>query len=133
MRTPTVNDKPGAALRQHRRAAVRSLAALGRDQRGAVAVEWAFIAGIFVILLLGVASYGAAAIHRMQMANAVRGGLQYATARKPIQGDLSQIRSTILTGAPDDTTGTQTLNVTLYCQCSDESSVACDRARASRS
>jgi Flp pilus assembly protein TadG len=93
--------------------------------RGVSAVEWAMIAPIVMVLLLGVMDFGAAAIHKMQMANSVRAGLQYATVRKPIQGDLTQIQTAIDTAAPPDETGTRDVTVTLYCQCPDGSAIAC--------
>ena len=104
----------------------RRLAGLGRDDRGAIAVEWALVAMFLGTLMLGAFSYGTAALHKMQMANAVRAGLQYVVVRKPVQGDLTQIRTTVLNAAPPDLLDTRSLTVTLFCQCPDGSSVDCD-------
>lgn len=97
----------------------------GRDNRGVVALEWALGASFLMMLMLGAFIYGTAALHKMQMANAVRAGLQYAVVRKPMQGDTSQIRAVVLNAAPEDNTGTRNLVVSLLCQCPDESAVTC--------
>lgn len=105
----------------------RALAArLTRDEAGAIAVEWALVVGFLGILFLGAFNYGTAALHKMEMANAVRAGLQYAVVRKPIQGDTSQISNTVQTAAPKDKTGTRAINVTMFCRCSDGSSTSCN-------
>lgn len=100
------------------------LASLGRDEDGAIAVEWSLVAMFIGFLMLGAFNFGTAALHKMEMANAVRSGLQYAVVRKPIQGDTSQISTTVLNAAPTDKTGTRALTVTMFSQCPDGSSVA---------
>jgi Flp pilus assembly pilin Flp len=96
-----------------------------RDEDGAISVEWALVASFLGFLFLGAFNYGTAALHKMEMANAVRAGLQYAVVRKPIQGDTSQIQSTIQTAAPKDNTGTRAITVSMFCQCPDGSSATC--------
>jgi Flp pilus assembly pilin Flp len=98
---------------------------LARDEEGAIAVEWALVVGFLGFLFLGAFNYGTAALHKMEMANAVRAGLQYAVVRKPIQGDTSQISNTVQTAAPQDKTGTRAITVTMFCRCSDGSSASC--------
>ena len=99
---------------------------LAREDGGTVSVEWALISPIFVVLLVGVLEFGSGALHKMQMANAVRAGLQYATVRKPIQGDTTQIRDAVNTTAPANATGTRAITVTLFYTCPDGSEVASD-------
>jgi Flp pilus assembly pilin Flp len=96
-----------------------------RDEEGAISVEWALVASFLGLLFLGAFNYGTAALHKMEMANAVRAGLQYAVVRKPIQGDTSHIKSTIQTAAPTDNTGTRAITVSMFCKCSDGSSATC--------
>jgi Flp pilus assembly protein TadG len=96
-----------------------------RDEEGAIAVEWALVAGFLGLLILGAFNYGTAALHKMEMANAVRAGLQYAVVRKPIQGDTSQIVNTVQTAAPTDKTGTRAVTVSMFCRCNDGSSSSC--------
>jgi len=102
-----------------------ALAGIRRDEDGAIAVEWALVALFLGFLMLGAFNFGTAALHKMEMANAVRAGLQYAVVRKPIQGDTSQISTTVLNAAPADKLGTRSLTVAVFCQCPDSSSVAC--------
>lgn len=109
-----------------RRPRLRLLAdCLLRDEEGAISVEWALVAGFLGFLFLGAFNYGTAALHKMEMANAVRAGLQYAVVRKPIQGDTSQIVNTVQTAAPKDKTGTRAITVAMFCQCADGSSSSC--------
>lgn len=98
---------------------------LVRADGGSVSVEWALVAPIFVLLLVGVMEFSSGALHKMQMANAVRAGLQYATVRKPIQGDTTQIRDAVAATAPEDKTGTRMITVTMFCLCPDGSAVDC--------
>ncbi len=107
------------------RAGAPHLADLARDERGAISVEWALVAGFIGFLFLGAFNYGIAALHKMEMANAVRAGLQYAVVRKPIQGDTSQIANTVQTAAPKDVTGTRAITVAMFCRCSDGSNSTC--------
>jgi Flp pilus assembly protein TadG len=125
------DDKQNTA---HPRQAPQTRSRLARlvcDEEGAIAVEWALVAGFLGFLFLGAFNYGTAALHKMEMANAVRAGLQYAVVRKPIQGDTSQISNTVQTAAPTDQTGTRAITVTMFCQCSDGSSASCDGSCAS--
>jgi Flp pilus assembly protein TadG len=61
------------------------------SESGMAMVEWAMAASFFAIMLMGVVELGSAAQYKMQLSNAVRVGMQYASVRKPIQGDLTQI------------------------------------------
>jgi Flp pilus assembly protein TadG len=101
-------------------------ARLAHDDEGAIAVEWALVVGFLGFLFLGAFNYGTAALHKMEMANAVRAGLQYAVVRKPVQGDMTHITNTVQTAAPADKTGTRAINVTMFCRCSDGSSTSCN-------
>ena len=74
--------------KRSRRIAARlrsALAVFGRDEEGAIAVEWSLVALFLGFLMLGAFNFGTAALHKMEMANAVRSGLQYAVVRKPVQ------------------------------------------------
>ena len=54
-----------------------SLAACGRDARGAIAVEFALLAPVLVILLMGVADYVLGFSALIQLRNAVAAGASY--------------------------------------------------------
>lgn len=95
------------------------------SESGMAMVEWAMAASFFAILLMGVVELGSAAQYKMQLSNAVRVGMQYATVRKPIQGDLTQITASVNNAAPPDATGQRTLTVSMFCQCPDGTAVDC--------
>lgn len=98
--------------------------ALAACDRGISAVEFGLIMPFLLVLLLGLMDFGAAGIHRMQMANSVRAGLQYAMVRRPVEGDLSGIEAAVDKAAPE-AEGPRTRTVTLYCQCPDGTAAAC--------
>lgn len=118
-RTRRVVAPAPVSRRRHPFRAVRG------DDGGMSAVEFGLVAPILITLLLGVMHYGSVALHRMQMANAVRAGLQYATIRKPVQEDLSQILSAVAASAPAQTTDSRTIAAAMFCECSDGTSVSC--------
>jgi Flp pilus assembly protein TadG len=102
---------------------------LSCDDRGASAVELALIAPLLVGLLLGTVHYGSVSVHRMQMANAVRAGLQYASVRKPILGedtDLSPINEAVEIAAPAASKSDRSVESSLYCECSDGTAISCE-------
>lgn len=105
---------------------LRAARRFAREDGGTVSVEWALISPIFVMLLVGVLEFGSGALHKMQMANAVRAGLQYATVRKPIQGDTTQVRDAVVATAPANATGTRTITVTMFCLCPNGTAVDCN-------
>jgi Flp pilus assembly protein TadG len=98
-----------------------------RDRRGAIAIEWALVVIFLVTALIGAVHFGDASVHKMQMANAVRAGMQYATVRKPVQEDTSGVVNAVIDAAPDDgLTETRELTVDMYCECPTGGQVACD-------
>lgn len=94
-------------------------AGLIRDDRGASAVELALIAPFLVLLLLGMVHFAWVEVHRMQMTNAVRAGLQYASVRMSFSE--KDIKEAVETAAPvaDD----RSVSSRLYYECSGGSSV----------
>ena len=77
-----------------------------RAEGGVVSVELAFIAPVLGFLILGLVDFGETISRKMQLANAVRAGTQYALVRKPVQGDVSQIT----------------------CECPDATVITCDNS-----
>lgn len=92
--------------------------------RGISAVEFALTAPFLMALMLGLMDFGSAGIHKMQMANSVRAGLQYAMVRRPVEGDLSAIEAAVDNAAPA-ASGPRTRTVALYCQCPDGTATTC--------
>lgn len=98
------------------------------DGRGASAIELALVAPLFVGLLLGTVHFGSVSVHRMQMANAVRAGLQYASVRKPVLGentDLSSINEAVKTASTDASTSDRSVVSSFYCECADGTPISC--------
>lgn len=111
--------------------------AFRKDQEGAIAVEFAFLSIILATMMIGALDYGLAYAREMSMANAVRAGTQFALARKPSIGPdadaddsiISQqdIRDAVVAATPflSSDPGTSQLQVTVFCECSDGSTVTC--------
>lgn len=93
---------------------------------GATQVEFALFLPLLALLVVAVIDFGSAMTRKMQLANAVRAGTQYAMVRKPIQGDVSQIENAVTATAPLDANGTQQVEATIFCECLDGTPVACD-------
>lgn len=99
----------------------RRLKAFGPSQSGIAAVEFALIAPIMMVLLLGLLDYGIAAYHSMELESAARSGAQYAMLDS---SDTTLIVTTVTNSTLLDTTKL-TVSVTEFCECSDGSSVVC--------
>lgn len=50
------------------------------DERGASAIEFAFVAGILAVLLIGLVDFGMGFWDKLQVANGARAGAEYAVA-----------------------------------------------------
>lgn len=105
-----------------RRVAVR----LARAEDGVSVVEFAATAPILALMLVGLVDFGMVIDRKMELANAVRAGVQYAMVRKPVQEDLSQIKQAVKDAAPPDATATRSVDVALYCEQPDGSPTDCD-------
>ena len=89
---------------------------LRRDRRGVSAIEFAFIAPVMIMLMLGAFDFGNAAQQQIQLQQAVRAGGAYAISRPT---DLAGIQEAVSAGLPDrwKLSG----SVTTTCSCSDGS------------
>lgn len=95
---------------------------------GAVAVEFVLMAPILMVMLVGLIDFGAAVSRQMQMSSAVHAGAQLAVARPPDSGDLEGIQAATRLAAPADRSGTQSVDVTRFCEELDGMVVACEAA-----
>ena len=108
-----------------------------RRRDGNIAVEFAFIAGILAVLMMGVIDFGLAYAREMAMSNAVRAGTQFALARRPSLGpaaestaalvSLQNIRDAVVAAADflDSDPGDSQLEVAVFCECDDGTTTAC--------
>ena len=90
----------------------------GRDARANAAVEFALIAPVFVMTLIGMVDYGQAARQKSQLEAAARAGLQAV-----LEDDTDTIgaRDAAQAVAPD-----ASVAVATECECNTGSSVACN-------
>lgn len=85
--------------------------------KGASLVELALILPFLLLLIVGSLDMGSMFVRKMELANAAKAGVQYALVRKPIQGDLTNIRSAVTASLGTTVTDTTTVDVVLYCMC----------------
>lgn len=95
----------------------RRLKILRKEDRGNMAVEFALLSPIFLILLAAVADYGIAALELSELRAAARAGVQAVlNDRNDLDGALAAVEAV----APD-----ADIEVEKVCECSDGSEVAC--------
>lgn len=104
---------------------IRLFRALAQDRQGVAATEFALIASVLVLLLMGAIDFGAAAVHRMQISNAVRAGTQYALIRPPVQGDVSAVREAVVDTLPASADPDRVVAVTFTCRCPSSGPIDC--------
>jgi len=85
-----------------------------RDQRGAVAIEFALISSVLILLMVMAADLGLAMRHRSQMEGAARSGLQQALDSG---ASLADVQDMVLsaTDLPSSTAPTATAVNQCYC------------------
>ena len=81
---------------------------------------------MLMMLTVGAVDFGLVIHQKMQLAHAVRAGAQHALVHNPQNdGDLTKIEKAILNGVAWDANPTRTVEVDLFCECSDGSAIAC--------
>jgi Flp pilus assembly protein TadG len=93
---------------------------------GSMAVEFALLLPILLILLAAVVDFGAAVNRQMALSAAVRAGAQLAVAQPPTAETLHAVAAAIRQTAPEDPDEQQEVTVELFCERSDGEPVACD-------
>ena len=113
-------------------------ARFSEEREGSIAVEFAFLIIILATMTIGALDFGLAYVREMAMSNAVRSGTQFALARRPSIGPETNstlvaqvsrqtIRDAVVASAPflDTDPGAGALDVTVFCECVDGTSVTC--------
>ncbi len=97
-----------------------------RHERGSISVETALISTFLLSLGIGAIDFGLALERKMDMANAVRAGMQYALVRKPVQGDMTAIEAAVTSALVNgiSSSGTE-LSSEIYCGCPDGATMDC--------
>lgn len=97
-----------------------------RDERGSVAVETGLIAILLGGIAVGVIDLGIAYNRTMELSNAVRAGMQYASVRKPVAGDMTAIEAAIEAAIPENSFSAEyKISVSMFCECPDGSDSDC--------
>jgi Flp pilus assembly protein TadG len=90
---------------------------------GNIAVEFALIAPVAMLMLVGIAEYGTAVYDRLQLSSALRAGIQYATVAGVSTDAVEQVVTDALTSDP----AAVTVTAQKVCECPDGTETACDQ------
>lgn len=97
-----------------------------QNDRGSITVETGLIITVLSVLGMGILDFGLAFNRSMELANAVRAGMQYASVRKPLAGDMSAIENAIKTALPANNRSTDpVINISMICKCPDDDNTPC--------
>jgi Flp pilus assembly protein TadG len=100
-----------------------------RDDMGQAFVELALVLPIFILLLVGAAEVGRLAYAGIEVSNAARAGVSYGAQSHITASDTANIRLVATNDASNITTMTPPV-VTLFCACTDGTSITCANAGA---
>lgn len=90
---------------------------LRQNDNGTSALELALIMPILLFFMVGTLDLGSAFVRKMELSNAAKAGVQYAMVRKPLQGDLTNIRGAVVSALAGSGNDSTTINTELYCMC----------------
>lgn len=95
------------------------------SQDGSMALEFALMAPILVLLAVAVVDVSGAANRQMQLVGAVRAGAQFAVVRPPTPATLHEIETAVRGTAPEAQGDSQMVVVELFCERADGARVTC--------
>lgn len=94
------------------------------DERGAVTVEMAFLAGLFFLMIAGLYDYGRLIVAQQKLEHAVHGGIQYGLQSQAQAMDQAGVIAAARAAvAPDDTT--MLITATSQCECPGSGTAPC--------
>lgn len=97
-----------------------------KSELGSISVETALLSTVLLSIGIGTVDFGMGLERKMDMANAIRAGMQYALVRKPIQGDTTAIEEAVLTALVPGTSSSGTvLTSEMVCSCPDGTAMDC--------
>jgi Flp pilus assembly protein TadG len=101
-----------------------------RSKTGVMAVEIALTMPILMLMIVAVVDVGMAIQRKMTMEQAAKVGTQYAMLRKPVQGDVTNIRTATKNALPASwfeagTSQPTTVTPALSCECPSLGVVTC--------
>jgi len=97
---------------------------------GAIAIEFAMIAPILIIMAISVYDVSLAIKQKLALQNATRIGVQYGLVRRPVQGDMQHVINAVEQTLPPkwDKSNAATqpqISAALRCECSTGLVIAC--------
>lgn len=91
-----------------------------KSELGSISIETALLSTVLLSIGIGTVDFGMGLERKMDMANAIRAGMQYALVRKPIQNDMSAIEAAVLAALVPGTSSSGTvLTSEMVCNCPD--------------
>ncbi|MCK5425051.1 MAG: pilus assembly protein [Emcibacter sp.] len=85
--------------------------------QGIAAVELALIFPVMLLMIVGALDMGSMFVRKMELANAVKAGVQYSLVRKPIQNDVTSIEAAVEASLGTVDATITSVNVELFCKC----------------
>lgn len=95
----------------------------GRNRRGVVAVEFALIAPIVLVMAAGIVNFGELTNYRMDLDRAIRAATNVAVISPPMNGNYGHITDAFNYAAP--TAASRDLLVTSSCECAGGAVIGC--------
>ena len=102
-----------------------ALTRFAEAREGALALEFALMAPMLMILLAGIIDVGAAINRQMQLTSAVQSGVQLAIAQPPTAETLDTIATAVRLSAPEDPTDSQDVAVEMFCELASGAQASC--------
>lgn len=108
---------------------VRKLYQLAKDRSGVSAIEMGIGAPILVSCAIIATDLGTGMVQQIELTGAARAGAQYASIRKPVQLDFTEIEQAALDALTSTTGGNElqgvVVSTTLSCECSGGTAIQC--------
>lgn len=105
--------------------AIRRLRRLGRCESGEIAVEFAFIVPILLLLMIGAADFGRLGMRYAEAQSVANAGVHYAVQNQAKVSDVDGIAAAALADAMSPT---MAVTVGSYCQCANAVPQSCGSA-----
>ncbi len=99
--------------------------------RGAIAVEFGFIAPVILVMLLGIVEVALALSNNLAVQSAARAGTHFGMIKPPVQGDMAPVTAAVKAALPSEWTSAGAedaaqINASLTCECQVSGPIACN-------
>lgn len=99
-----------------------------RNEKGGVALEFALIAPVLLVMLLGIVDFGQLVLMKTKLSSATRAGVQYAIT---VDTNEAIIEDIVENSTSFEDADNLSVTVDPFCECSDGTAVLCDGSCAS--